>query len=113
MVVFLFPSGMANSDTLGMQLYRTKTLYGMLPVRDDRKAVVLDVLRTGVKVVIPDVPEARNDVWHDVLLALRALHHPVQRMGDYLQQCNQPTPPPPAAPPATQGGGVGQHSATA
>lgn len=113
MVLFLFPSGMADSDTLGMRLYKSRTLYGMLPVTEDRSAMVQSVLKLGIKVVIPDTLQTTSNAWHDVLLALKACHHPVQRMGEYLNTCNQPAPAPPAAPPMQPGAGAGQYPAHA
>lgn len=101
MVLFAFPSGYERSNEVGMQLYPTRTLFGLLPV-NDRAQAVKAVLSTGITVVIPD-DATPNDVWLDVLTALRACHHPVRTVADYLNQLrNAHQPAAGAAAPPTQ-----------
>ncbi|MBL8002878.1 MAG: hypothetical protein JNL05_13060 [Flavobacteriales bacterium] len=109
MVLFLFPSGQADSSELAAKLYATRTLYGMLAVTDDRAQVASAVLKTYLKVVVPDVPEPATQAWHDVLAALRLLHHPVQTMTEYLLSITAPAPAH-AVPTNQHAAGVGHNT---
>jgi hypothetical protein len=100
MVLFLYPYGHVGAEKLGMALYATRTLHALLPV-NDRKAAVKSVLATDITVVIPD-DYAPNPEWSDVLLALRALKHPVMTVNTYLNSLTSKQPAAGTAAPPTQ-----------
>ncbi len=109
MVLFLFPSGQVDSEQLATRIYATRTLYSMLPVTGVRSAVCLAVLKTNLKVVVPDSPEPCTQVWADVMNALRHLHHPVLTVSEYLQSLTAPAPVH-AAPTPQHVAGVGHNT---
>ena len=106
MVLFIYPYGHPAAEKLGMDLYATRTLHALLPV-NDRKSAVQSVLSTGITAVIPD-DYTPNPVWTDVLLALRAVQHPLITVSAYLNSLknNQPAAGT-AAPPTQQRPAVG------
>ncbi len=105
MVVFLYPIAQPDHEALAMPLYHTRTLHGLMAVREDRAEAVRRVLNTGHTVVVPDNHPA-SPAFLDVLLALKAVHHPVVRLTHYLQSLTSPTaaPTPVHATPGSGGG---------
>ena len=107
MVLLIYPYGHPRIEVLGHELHRTKTLWNLYPV-SDRTASVKAVLATGIKVVIPD-SYAQDPVFNDVLLALNACQHPVQRASEYLTEINKPASAH-AVPTTQHAAGVGSNT---